>query len=706
MGLKHFKRKEKMMKNKPEILSPAGSWESLKAAAATGADAVYFGGSSFNARRNAGNFSDMEIPNVVAYCHARGIKTYLTLNTVVFDSEIEQAVKLAEIACEAGIDGILLQDAGLASIIHKAAPTVKLCASTQMSVHNIHGVKELEKMGFSRVVLSRELSKKEIYAILRESPLEIEVFVHGALCMSVSGQCYMSAFFGNCRSANRGLCAQPCRLPFSVDRQKYVLSLKDLSIIDHIPELAELGVSSFKIEGRMKRPEYVAAATSICRKALDGQLPTDEDKKALCAVFSRDGFTSGYFDGITGCRMFGIRERQENCAVLPLLKRFRNLYENVERQRIKVDFDFTLTRNSVTLKATDIDGNSEIVNGELPEKAVNRAIDEKTVGEKLSKTGSTPFFAGKVNVSLEPGLTVPVSEINKMRREALDKLFFARKKPKSVFFNINYKTEDISLPHSFGNTKKIRLRFQSISQVPKKLDYKDVELLCIPLKEVSEGKAESLLKSGVRICAELPRVMFSGTIDEELIRAKAAGIKDALCGNIGAIECARRAGLIIHGDFGLNVTNSESLKTFADNGMESCVLSFETSIVNIKTISEKKAVPCGVIVYGRLPLMLVRNCPVKSFRGCRTGSCSIKDRMGIEFPLLCSHDNSASQILNSRPLWLADKKDEIENTGIDFAELYFTTENAQQAADAITAWRRSSECEGKFTRGMYFHSVE
>lgn len=699
------------MKNCPEVLSPAGSWESLKAAAAAGADAVYFGGSTFNARRNAENFTDKDIPKVVSYCHTRGIKAYFTLNTVVFDTEIDKAVKLAELVCAAGVDAIILQDAGLASIIHKAAPKAKLHASTQMSAHNLNGVMELAQMGFSRVVLARELSKREIAAIVAKSPVELEVFVHGALCMSVSGQCYLSAFFGGSRSGNRGLCAQPCRLPFSVGKEQNVLSLKDLSIVKNIQEMTNMGVASVKIEGRMKRPEYVAAVTSVCKKAALGQEVTQEDQDALRAVFSRSGFTTGYYDAKRGREMFGTRSHEDVVSMAPILKRFRSIYDGVERQRIKADFDLKINKDSVTLKVKDSDGNTVTVDGKKPETAINRAIDSKTAAQKLAKTGSTPFFAGNIETTLEPGLTVPVSQINQMRREALAKLEEIRGRTMPIPFEETLQKAEN--PSNFStdtrkNVKKYRLRFHSIAQFSNDINLDKIEIVFLPLRQICEGKAEHLISKGLKVGAEIPRAVFSETekLIEQLKEAKRLGVNDALCGNVGAINCAKSAELNIHADFGLNITNSAALEVYAQSGAKSCVISFETPVSCIRGITSRKTVPCGIIAYGRIPLMLVRNCPVRSFVGCKYSGCSITDRKGFSFPLLCGHDpNSASEILNSRPIWLADRKKEILETGIDFIEFYFTTESSKQISETLNAWQIGGAYKGEFTRGLYFHEV-
>lgn len=695
------------MINKMEVLSPAGNWESLKAAAAAGADAVYFGSSDFNARRGAANFTNDEIKDVVAYCHQRGIKAHFTLNTVIFENEIDKALNLASLVCESGADAIIIQDIGLAKLILKSAPKIKLHASTQLSVHNLDGVNELAGMGFSRVVLARELSFEEIAQIAEKSTVELEIFVHGALCMSVSGQCYMSAFFGGCRSGNRGLCAQPCRLPFSVKNSGNVLSLKDLSLINNIRDLSKKGVFSLKIEGRRKRPEYVAAATALCAKAVRGEDVTADELENLRAVFSREGFTQGYFEGHRGREMFGTRTPEDAAASAGVLKKLRSIYEGVERPRINVDFDFSMNSSETKLLVRDEDGNLSEISGTKPEKAIKRAMDSDTVKDKLSKTGGTPFYAGEFITRLEPGLTVPVSEINRLRRETLFDLLEMRGKTHKIDFKLperSFSTEK----HNF--VEKLRLRFRSVSQIPHDLSFDNVELIILPVSELLNG-IPSFVPKNVNICAELPRTFFGSDeiLLKQLEKIAEFGVKDALCGNVGAVSCARKAGFNIHGDFGLNITNSESVQAYSEQSLKSCTVSFETPIAAIKEITAHSKIPCGLIVYGRLPLMLVRNCPVRTFSSCG-GDCRIKDRTGCYFPVICQKGENAAgrqcvEILNSRPLWLADSKRDILNTEISFSEFYFTTENINEIQNAVEAWKLGKSYDGEFTRGLYFHSI-
>lgn len=694
----------------PEILSPAGSWETLKAAVSGGADAVYFGGHSFNARRNAGNFDDSEIPLAIAYCHARGIKAYLTVNTILFQQELRDSLAFIRLICDAGVDAVIVQDLGLIRLLRQAAPSLRLHASTQMSVHNLYGVRQLADMGFSRVVLSRELTHDELYEILKESPIEIELFVHGALCMSISGQCYLSAMLGG-RSGNRGLCAQPCRLPFSVPGGTgHDLSLKDLSLCGQIGELAQMGVASLKIEGRMKRPEYVAAATMACQTAAKGGACTPEQMEELQSVFSRAGFTQGYYNNAMGPDMFGARGREDVMASQSVLKKIRSTYEGVEPQRVGVRFFFAAKGGSSSLHARDMDGNEADVAGAVPEAARTKALDEELLKDKLSKTGGTPFYTAEIRSEIGPGLSLPVSEINRMRREALDQLINKRMEIKPIPITI---PEFSTFQHrGVEKYSAIRIRLRSIRQLTESVLGSGAEIIFLPVTEIGNNAAviRQLMQKGARIGAELPRAIFGTqwrSIESSTAAAAAAGVHDLLCGNLGAVRFGRKNGYPVHGDFGLNCANGYALEALRDMGVQSCVVSFEATLGNIGAAVAATALPCGMIAYGRLPLMLTRNCPLKNGEaGCSGESCggALRDRLDVSFPVACF--GGASELLNSRPLWLCDRKNEVFGTGVRFATLYFTDETPEQVDAVIHAWQNAAAPNEDFTRGLYYRGVQ
>lgn len=715
----------------PEILAPAGSMEALRAACAAGADAVYFGAGEFNARRSAENFAAEEIAGAAAFCHTRGVKVYFTLNTVVFGREVEPALRLAETACRAGVDALIVQDAGLAALLRSCAPGLALHASTQMSVHSLEGVRELAEMGFSRAVLARELSKEELAFIAARSPIELEIFVHGAHCMSVSGQCYMSAFFGG-RSGNRGQCAQPCRLPFSAGGERYALSLKDLALASRFAELAALGAPgrlSLKIEGRRKRPEYVFAVTELYARAARGGRIEPGEMEELARVFSRSGFTQGYFDARRGREMFGRRTEEDKAASAAAEKKLRARFENAEPPRVPVSFALTLAPGETRLSARDSDGNRAELSGRAPEQALHRALSADSARAQLAKTGGTPFFLKDAEISVAPGLTLPAAELNRLRREALERLAALRARPSSPDFRFPEpfafpvrKARDFSTD-SGRAVEKWRLRFLSTAQIPSELPGGEgrAELLFLPLdnleRALSGGFAPPAWLAGARLGAELPRVFYG---DEEalLLRLSALrerGVADALCGGLSALRLARRAGLAPHGDFGLNVTNPFAAQELLRRGAASLLASIEAPAPSIREIVS--AAPCGLLVYGFLPLQLLRVC----CGGCAAAGrgealakgpsplsanmgCFITDAHGVRFPLVCSAKRY-SELLNSRPLWLADAKGPVEKAAPDFLQFYFSVESAAQAREALLGWISGAPCPGPFTRGLYAHGA-
>lgn len=698
---------------RPEVLAPAGSPEALKAAVQAGADAVYLGGRLLNARRNAANFDDAALEEAVCYCHERGARVYLTLNTLVFENELKTAARAVEQACALGVDALILQDLGLLRLCRAAAPGMRLHASTQLSLHNLEGVEEAAALGFSRVVLARELSFEEIAAIAAHTPCELEIFVHGALCMSVSGQCYMSAVLGG-RSGNRGLCAQPCRLPFSVPGGTgRDLSLKDLSLVEEIGRLSSVSVASLKIEGRMKRPEYVAAATRACLAAARGEIPEPEQLEELRSVFSRSGFTKGYFENRRGRGMFGARQYEDVVAAQGVLKGLHALYEG-EHPRVKVDLRFTLKDGCpVQLWARDEDGNTAHIAGAVPEAARVKAVDDTLVTEKLSKTGGTPFYAESVTCDIGPGLSVPVAELNRMRREALAELLQKRGLQRPVAFDEKAAQALLQPPAPIRVAAPVQAgmhavyRLRSLSQLCGEMN--DAAFVFVPYETLAADtqRTAALLQKGVPLGAELPRVVFGG--QQQLLQSLAAlrgvGVETALCGNLGAVRLARKAGLRVFGDFGLNVTNSLAFVQLRELSVESCVLSFEQTLEQLRATAAPAPQDAAITVYGRLPLMLTRLCPLKNGTGCAECPGELTDRTGERLPVLC-RGGLYSEILNTRPLWMLDRQGEAAATGAGYALLSFTTETCAQIEQVLKARRLGEKTAGEFTRGLYYRGEQ
>ncbi len=676
-----------------EILAPAGTYEAVQAAVRCGANAVYLGGKALNARRNAGNFSVHELKAAAEYCHARGVQVHLTLNTLADDTEIKAQVQAAvRDACEAGVDALIVQDLGVYRVVRACAPTMPVHASTQMSVHTLAGVERLAELGFTRAVLARELLLEEIEYIAKNSPIEIEVFVHGALCMCVSGQCLMSAMLGS-RSANRGLCAQPCRLPFSAPNGLgHDLSLKDLSAVDYLQKLKSFGVKSFKIEGRMKRPEYVAAAVTACNNALAGN--DDEAlKNNLRGVFSRSGFTSGYLTGKLGKEMFGIRSKDDVLSARPALKELTHLYEK-EVPLVGVSFMFCAYEGETASLSAKAMGKSVFVEGDIiAEAAKNVPLSSEKITQQLEKCGGTAFFAEKIEVDIDDNISLPLSSINSLRRAALDELYEKLKQP------YIHKYEYVKVENSVKKVDKptVYARFSNISQVKNLVE--KVEKLIIPLKFYE--KASNI--SPEKLIAQLPRVFF-GKEDEiyaTLINLKAKGLKKVSCATLDAVELAKKAGLSFMMDLGSNVFNSQSVAACKEMGAEEIVLSPELTLAQAAAIGGESL---GLVTYGRLPLMVTRNCPIKNGSDCKScgGKKSLTDRLGIEFPVVCG--SGYSQVLNSRPIYMADRKKETAFAAFNL--LYFTNESAEECAKIIDAYAEGSAPHGEFTRGLYYRGVE
>lgn len=663
-----------------EILAPAGSQESLVAGVRCGANAVYLGGKALNARRNAGNFNDEELFEAVKYCHSHGVLVYQTLNTLCADDELDLAYNAVKYSLEIGVDGFIVQDLGVAKMIKESFPTAKLHASTQTSVMTPEGVSALKEMGFSRAVLPREMTAQEILEIRESTDMELEIFVHGALCMSVSGQCLLSAMIGG-RSGNRGLCAQPCRLPFSAKGNGSCdLSLKDLSLIKNLNELGDLGVLSLKIEGRMKRPEYVAAAVTAIKKAINGGYDY-KDEIDLKSVFSRSGFTNGYFADNRGRDMFGTRQKEDVVSAKDVLKNFAHLYDN-ENPLLPIDMHFECRNGEKTSLTASALGRQVTVFGEIAEKAVNKPTSRDMVIEKLSKLGGTQFFAGSIDAVVDDGLIVPVSKINALRRSAVEMICEQGKKEVSALpFNKPEKIFRAGAPY-------FTARFSSADQVPDKHPFK---YIFIPIWSSVDDFVDN--RAGV----EIPRGLFGKEreIEQKLIKLKKAGVKYALCGNLGSYTLAKRLGYTVFGDFGLNVFNSVTA-----NMIENPILSPELTASQINAINARGK---GFIAYGSIPLMLTRNCPVKNSIGCEKcrKNGGLTDRKGKTFPVVCS-PYPCVEVLNSLPIYLAERMAEFN---VDFAHFYFSKESREQVEEIISLYENNLPAPFDYTRGLYYRGV-
>ncbi len=694
-----------------EILSPAGSPEGIIAAVQNGADAVYVGLGDFNARRNAKNFTYEDFKKAAEYCRVRGVKIYVTFNTLCSDRELPNLAEQAKIACRLGADAFIVQDLGVMKAVRQVAPEVDVHASTQMSINNLEGVRLAAAMGLKRVVLARELPREDIEYICKNAPIETEVFVHGALCMSYSGQCYMSSVIGR-RSGNRGLCAQPCRLNYSTGghASEYLLSLKDNCLIDYVDELEKIGVTSIKIEGRMRRPEYTAIVTGIYSRAIkDKKVPTADDMRALSSAFSRQGFTDGYFTGQKGPDMFGIRE-EETSNDKVIFSTARKNYLNGEYQRVPVRFVSIIHKGEpAKLAVADESGNNAATEGLIPELAFHKELTTTALQTQLHKTGGTPFYCIGVKSVVDRGLSLPTAAINEMRRDVLAELMEKRKA-------LEPRQEGEFVPGfqllNREDKPRITVSVLKAAQLSKDLAALKPHMVYIPANELQnsvKALGPFLEDPDITVAVRLPRVIFDSEKTEVtafLEKAKEMGIRDALVGNLGHLQYAKSFGFRPRGDFGLNAFNSQSLKAVKDLGFLSTTLSFEMRLEQIRDLS--KPIDTELIVYGRLPLMLTENCIIK----CSSGVCAcdnfsgLKDRQGASFPVV-SEFKHRNVVLNSKKLFLADKRKITAQLGLWAERLMFTTENAVECVSVMKRYLGQGDYEpGGYTRGLYFRGVE
>ena len=685
--------------SKIEILAPAGGFDSVIAAVRSGADAVYVGMKSFSARASAKNFDEESLRQAVSYCHIHGVKVYVTLNTIVFDSEFPALAQVIKAAAKADADALIVQNHGVARLARQIAPKLPLHASTQMSVHTASGVKALAEMGFKRVVLAREMSRDEIKDAAKV-PVELEVFVHGALCMSVSGQCYFSAMLGS-RSGNRGACAQTCRLPFSVNKQKggHALSLKDNSLIPHLEELQSLGVTSAKIEGRMKRPEYVAAAVRACAEQRDFGFVTDDTAQKLRGVFARTGFTDGYYTSHIGKAMFGTRTRDDVVSAdEKLLSQIRQSYKD-ELQNVTVTAEFCAHMGEkAVFTVSDGSHSVEVCSDCIAEPARNIALSEDKCRAQLCKTGGTAYNVTSLKIELDSGISLPLSALNTLRRSALEKLDESR----AVVHG--YEINDVSFetPKPYiSREKSTRAR---VTKTKLGSGFKELELVFVPLFSDTR-ELSRLLAEGYNIGVEIPRGMFGreAQIDKQLVIAKELGVAHALCHNIGALYQAKQLGFTLHGGFGLNICNTYDLLWAEEYGITDAELSLELRRERINALGGN--IGRGIISYGYLPLMLCRNCPAKSI-GLECKSCKnhseMTDRKGKRFFLRC--DGVCTEVLNCVPLYIAPT--EISQLSTSFNTLRFSVENYVENVKSSKEINDFPMLKDNFTRGLFKRGVD
>lgn len=687
------------MSSFPELLAPAGSMEALTAALRCGADAVYVGARQFSARANAENFDRAGLSEAAAQCHLAGAKLYLAINTLLFDSEFPALDDLLQTAADIGADGCIVQDLGTAAYIAKRLPTLRLHASTQLTIHSPAGLRFAKRAGFCRVVLARELSGRQIAEICAEAArcdMETEVFVHGAHCMSVSGQCWMSAAMGG-RSANRGCCAQPCRLPFtadSADRNACALSLKDQSLVRHLPELLEMGVQSLKIEGRMKRPEYVAAAVTACRAALHGE---SYDLRELQAVFSRSGFTDGYYTGVRK-DMFGTRRKEDVTAAQDVL---RGLHERYQKPRkcAKLDAHYVLLAGQAA-SLTVTDGQSSVtVTGDAPQQAISRPTDLPQLQKQFEKLGDTIYTAGNLTAELAPGMMLPASALNAMRRQAAEAMDAARIKRNTPEHRMGERPEPPHAQQMKQGKHRFRLQIRRLDQLSELGTLADeLDALLLPLHLVQDYLAGAQQIPIARCQIVPPRFICDEQAVIRLLRsAKEAGFTQLACQNAADIETGTALGFSLHGTLGLHVTNGFAAAVLEKHGLTDALCAPETPKIPAQML------PLGLYAYGRLPLMLTRNCPVQAQIGCARCRHTLTDRKDAAVYTDCTRlleKPDYAELFNAVPVWLADRPQTL--SGAAFGLLSMTDESAARVREVLLAYLRGEQgyAPAAYTRGL------
>lgn len=666
-----------------ELLAPAGSPDALLAAVEGGADAVYFGGNLFSCRMRAKNFTEGELRDALTLCRDTGVRSYLTLNARLRDGELRDALDMAAKLWQWGADGLILSDLGFAEAVHRAIPEFDLHASTQLSCLSVSDAEALRARGFSRMVCPRELSLGEITRLAKDAPIGIEMFLHGAHCVSFSGQCMMSYAMGG-RSGNRGECAQPCRLPFTVTdhpsptKDGYPLSLKDLSLAAHVKEILSSGVVSLKIEGRQKSADYVYGVTRIYRRLLDeGRNASPEEMDALAALFSRQGFSDGYFKG-NYHKMGGIRTDADAAAsegVTP----FTGL-----RRAVPLSAVFTARSGEETSLTLSRGKYQVTVRGEVPQAAEKYPLDEESAYAALSKFGGTPFTLSREDFSarIEGDLWLTKGQLGALRRDALASLRAINRTPVAPVL------PKADLPRHRGASSRVGV-FRTFSQIPEEA-FSYFDEIRLPLSEAVRVAEKA---PGRTIVPELPSILPDE--EEATVRAalRALRAKKTVAHTPGQIRLLQEMDITPVGSFRLTVMNRLSMETFARD-CDAVELSPELPLGAVRSIGG----PAALTVYGRLPLMLTVRCLLSgggdsctlggtggglSSRGRDGCHGVLRDRTGVGFPVYS--EGCRSVVYNSVPLYMADRFPTVEALPLRELIFRFTSETKAEASRVIRA---------------------
>ncbi len=693
-----------------ELLLPAGNFESVKAAVQNGADAVYFGGKNFNARRNAANFDDDFLKEAIDYCALRDVKTYLTLNTLILDKELKEALNFAEKAYQMGIDAVIVQDLGLARMLRKLLPDIELHASTQMGVHDVSGARLIKDFGFTRVVLARETPLNEIKRIHDNVDIELEAFAHGAMCVSFSGHCLFSSMVG-ARSGNRGKCAQPCRKMIEIDAKigtvnSYDLSLADMCMIEHLEKMKDAGISCIKIEGRMKRSEYVALTARAYREAIDGASRKNikEYKEALKNVFDRGGFcTANYFGNNrkTGCIATSTADEK-------MYESLRKTYETENRKR-NVDFELVLEKYEFPKLKMKTDGIEVCVIGNERAQEAQKPMAKERIEAQLKKLGGTVFECKNCTVSMQEDAFLSIGAVNELRRTACKKIEQTLLKTRESHTAIQ--SDAVCLKTGTKTKGNILAEVNSVKQAISAFDAgaDEVSFVLENLDTAVEYLEElQSYRKNKKLLLTLPHVILKNDAQEKLKQLlKTALIDGAIANNIGQISWIKNLELRYAG-FGLNAFNMQAASKLLEMGFNRFVLSVELTKPQMRDILNT----CGgtIWIYGRCELMQLTHCALKERGKCKNckgdaGSMTDADNRVFKLRNIRLNDECIIRLLNCDITDIRDLYNELP--AADSLFLSFSDENEKNVERIIRETVNGNvTLPDMITRGHYNRPVE
>ncbi|MGM9522453.1 MAG: DUF3656 domain-containing protein [Oscillospiraceae bacterium] len=685
-----------------ELVSPAGSAEGVTAAIQSGADAVYlsFGGISSSA---GCDLTEDEFGRAAEFVRVRGAKIYAVIDLSPFDEDFSAAVENARRACRMGADAVIVHDVGLIWALRRAVPSMPIHTGPRLGIHNLDGVKLCAAMGVKRVSLSPELSSSELEYICKNSPVEIEIAVHGPSCASFGGHCLLSAF--GSQSAMRGVCPRPCLSSFSQNgRGRHPLAMKDICLINHLESIKSCGAAAVRIDGRERRPEYCAAVTGVYARALStGKSPSKEELKLLSQAFPAGGFTDGYFTGTADSLTAVPGEEPQGDS--PFYSAIRKSYLNREFQRVPVQYSASVSLGG-PLKLTVQDDRGNLASGEggKSELAFHQELTTALLQTELYKTGGTPFLCTDVRCGIEKGIYFNPQDIGPLRDELLGQLM-----KKRVYLEPRAEGAVPMLPPvpNVSEVPVLTASFLYANQLSHRILELAPPVLYLPLEEIianAQMLEPYLSADNISVCAVLPHFIRDselGEITELLLKARQLGVEQVLAGNLGHIIFARKLGFDVRGDYSLNVRNSSTLAAMSGFNLLSLTLSPEMSAPRVRTIS--KRIPSELIVYGRQPLIYTDMCVVKNMTGvCSCDSFSgISDNSGFLHPVTHGF-KCRNTVWSYDKLFLAGRSREYLASGLWGVRLCFTTENAAECAAITERYLEMNDYEpSSSTRGLF-----